>query len=131
MLLSNPRFERHTVTSPVETEQIAPTILSELGLDPGKLDAVQLEGTQVLPGLSPGPDGRQLTFRTGAQNKINTAIKKGGAKPESAPPFVFEGMDCAERACCHVSVYSAAAALREGKNARRLAIIEWAVVLYE
>jgi arylsulfatase A-like enzyme len=40
-----------TVSSPVETTQIAPTILESLGLDPNKLMAVQIEGTQVLPGL--------------------------------------------------------------------------------
>jgi hypothetical protein len=51
MLLSNPSFSARTVTSPVETYQIAPTILAVLGLDPNALDAVQDEGTQVLPGL--------------------------------------------------------------------------------
>jgi len=40
-----------TVTSPVETAQVAPTILAALGLDPGKLIAVQKEGTQILPAL--------------------------------------------------------------------------------
>ena len=35
----------------VETTQIAPTILQLLGLDPDALQAVQREGTQVLPGL--------------------------------------------------------------------------------
>ena len=35
----------------METAQIAPTILVALGLDPEKLDAVRVEGTQVLPGL--------------------------------------------------------------------------------
>ena len=35
----------------VETTQIAPTILRLLGLDPSELQAVQKEGTQVLPGL--------------------------------------------------------------------------------
>jgi hypothetical protein len=49
MLLSNPSFAPRTITSPVETSQIAPTILAALGLDPGSLQAVQLEGTQVLP----------------------------------------------------------------------------------
>ncbi len=39
------------MTSPVETYQIAPTLLAVLGLDPNELDAVQDEGTQVLPGL--------------------------------------------------------------------------------
>ena len=34
-----------------ETTQVAPTILQLLGLDPGSLQAVQQEGTQVLPGL--------------------------------------------------------------------------------
>jgi hypothetical protein len=51
MLLSNPSFSARTVTSPVETYQIAPTILAVLGLDPSKLDAVREERTQVLPGL--------------------------------------------------------------------------------
>jgi hypothetical protein len=49
MLLSNPNFKAKTVTNPVETEQVAPTILAVLGLDPGKLDSVRNEGTQVLP----------------------------------------------------------------------------------
>ena len=34
-----------------ETTQVAPTILQLLGLDPGSLQAVQQEGTPVLPGL--------------------------------------------------------------------------------
>ena len=34
----------------VETTQVAPTILQLLGLDPNSLQAVQQEGTQVLPG---------------------------------------------------------------------------------
>jgi hypothetical protein len=40
-----------TITSPVETTQIAPTILALLGLDPNALQAVQIEHTQVLPGI--------------------------------------------------------------------------------
>jgi hypothetical protein len=36
------------VTTPVETTQIAPTILKLLGLDPNELTAVQAEGTQTL-----------------------------------------------------------------------------------
>jgi len=51
MLLSNPSFSARTVTSPVETYQIAPTILAVLGFDPNSLDAVREERTQVLPGL--------------------------------------------------------------------------------
>jgi hypothetical protein len=51
MLLSNPCLRRSTISSPVETAQVAPTILLALGLDPGKLQAVREEGTQVLPGL--------------------------------------------------------------------------------
>jgi len=58
MLLSNPSFSRKRVTSPVETAQIAPTILAALGLDPDKLISVRREGTQVLPGL--GPDDGTL-----------------------------------------------------------------------
>jgi Type I phosphodiesterase / nucleotide pyrophosphatase len=36
----------------VETTQIAPTILDLLGLDPDALQAVRIEGTQVLPGIA-------------------------------------------------------------------------------
>jgi hypothetical protein len=59
MLLSNPNFQQQTVTSPVETAQIAPTILAALGLDPGALQSVQQEGTQVLPGFQPSQNNSQ------------------------------------------------------------------------
>jgi hypothetical protein len=51
MLVSNPGFDPTTVTTPVQTTQVAPTILQALGLNPGSLQAVKKEGTQVLPGL--------------------------------------------------------------------------------
>jgi hypothetical protein len=51
MLLSNPSFSKRTITSPVETAQVAPTILKALDLDPNDLQSVQLEHTQVLPGV--------------------------------------------------------------------------------
>ena len=38
-------------TKEVTTAQVAPTILKELGLDPGKLQAVKKEHTKVLPNL--------------------------------------------------------------------------------
>jgi len=52
LLISNPGIGASTVTSFVETTQVAPTILQALGLDPNSLDAVQKEGTPVLPGLN-------------------------------------------------------------------------------
>ena len=39
------------VHASVETTQVAPTILRLLGLDPSALQAVQIEGTKVLPGI--------------------------------------------------------------------------------
>jgi hypothetical protein len=39
------------VRTSVNTTQIAPSILQLLGLDPKQLKAVQIEKTQVLPGL--------------------------------------------------------------------------------
>jgi hypothetical protein len=39
------------IGAPVETTQIAPTILSLLGLNPKDLQAVRIEGTKVLPSL--------------------------------------------------------------------------------
>jgi arylsulfatase A-like enzyme len=58
LLLSNPHLEAKTVTSPVETMQLAPTILQALGLPPSRLEGVRLEGTSVLPGLPFAEDGR-------------------------------------------------------------------------
>src|SRR5215831_13411621 len=51
LLVSKPGMSARTVTSFVETTQVAPTILQALGLDPNLLQAVQIEGTPVLPGL--------------------------------------------------------------------------------
>jgi hypothetical protein len=39
-----------TNAQPVRTFQVAPTILSDLGLNPNQLDSVRTEGVQVLPG---------------------------------------------------------------------------------
>jgi hypothetical protein len=52
LLVSNPSLHERTITSFVETTQVAPTILKLLGLNPWDLDAVRKEGTPVLPGLS-------------------------------------------------------------------------------
>jgi hypothetical protein len=51
MLVSNPGLRGNTVTIPVTTMQVAPTILKALGLNPGALQSVQIEGTEVLPKL--------------------------------------------------------------------------------
>lgn len=51
LLVSNPRFQPKTVTTTVQTLQIAPTILEALGLDPNQLLAVQFEHTQLLPAV--------------------------------------------------------------------------------
>jgi hypothetical protein len=50
LLLSNPFLTPRSFISPVQTKQVAPTILRVLGLDPNALQAVQIEGTPVLPG---------------------------------------------------------------------------------
>jgi arylsulfatase A-like enzyme len=52
MLVANPGLPATTISSPVKTAQVAPTILKALGLDPLSLQAVREEGTQILPGLS-------------------------------------------------------------------------------
>ena len=40
------------IRAAVQTSQVAPTVLTALGIAPDKLKAVQLEGTQVLPALN-------------------------------------------------------------------------------
>jgi hypothetical protein len=49
MLLSNPSLRGQTVTIPVTTMEVAPTILKALGLNPSALESVREEGTEVLP----------------------------------------------------------------------------------
>ena len=51
LLVSNPSIRARSVTSFVETTQVAPTVLKLLGLNPRSLDAVRVEGTPVLPGF--------------------------------------------------------------------------------
>ena len=62
MVVSGPGIPVQVESTSVETTQVAPTILALLGLNPNALTAVQIEGTQVLPGLG-GPSGRTLTVR--------------------------------------------------------------------
>jgi hypothetical protein len=51
LIIANPHVDKGTISTPVQTEQIAPTILRLLDLDPNKLQAVGIEHTQQLPGL--------------------------------------------------------------------------------
>jgi len=51
LLVSFPGLGRSLIKFPVQTSQIAPSILTLLGLNPNSLDAVRLEKTPVLPGL--------------------------------------------------------------------------------
>jgi len=52
LLLSHPEFEPKRLSTPVETIQIAPTILKALGLNPRSLESVRIEGTGVLPAIN-------------------------------------------------------------------------------
>jgi len=51
ILVSNSSFSPSTITTPVQTAQVAPTVLQALGLNPASLQGVQQQGTQVLPGI--------------------------------------------------------------------------------
>jgi hypothetical protein len=51
ILVSNPSLRPTTVTTPVTTMEVAPTILKALGLDPEALQSVQQEGTATLPSV--------------------------------------------------------------------------------
>jgi hypothetical protein len=56
LIVSNPNLSARVVKTPVSTSQVAPTILQLLGLDPNSLQAVQKEGTTVLPALKLGEE---------------------------------------------------------------------------
>lgn len=51
LIVSHPGLGRKVVKSPVETTQVAPTILEALGIDPEELLAVRKEKTTPLPAL--------------------------------------------------------------------------------
>jgi arylsulfatase A-like enzyme len=51
MVVSGPGIKSQVESTSVETTQVAPTVLSLLGLDPSALSAVRIEGTQILPGI--------------------------------------------------------------------------------
>jgi predicted AlkP superfamily pyrophosphatase or phosphodiesterase len=51
LLLSLPGLDGRSIKFPVQTTQVAPTILKALGLDPHALKSVQIEKTPFLPGL--------------------------------------------------------------------------------
>src|SRR6266705_2618468 len=55
LLLSNPGLSPRMIKTPVQTTQVAPTILQILGIDAESLQAVRQEKTAVLPGLFAGP----------------------------------------------------------------------------
>ena len=52
LLVAHPKFSRLEIKFPVQTSQIAPSILKALGLKPDDLDAVRIEKTPDLPGLN-------------------------------------------------------------------------------
>ena len=58
LLLSMPGLRAARINVPVFNQQVAPTILRALGLDPDELDAVRAEHVQVLPFLFSGDDDR-------------------------------------------------------------------------
>lgn len=62
LLVSGAGIRPSINSDPVETTQIAPTILSLLGLDPQSLQAVRQEGTRTLPVTgSTSPSGNRFT----------------------------------------------------------------------
>jgi hypothetical protein len=51
LLVANPHLKEGSIATPVQTTEIAPTILLLLDLDPQSLKAVQIEQTPILPGF--------------------------------------------------------------------------------
>jgi len=57
LIVSNPGLNAKVIKTPVATSQVAPTILSALGLDPEALNSVSVEKTRELPGLGQRNNG--------------------------------------------------------------------------
>jgi hypothetical protein len=77
IIVSNPKLAPQTIKSPVQTKQLAPTMLQLLGLNPFALQAVVQEHTTALPGLDAAflsidaPLLSRLTFGTGAAAQVS------------------------------------------------------------
>lgn len=56
LLLSWPEWKAQQIKTPVSNQQVAPTILKLLGLDPDQLDAVRKEQITILPFISRDDD---------------------------------------------------------------------------
>ena len=56
LLVSFPTFSQQTVKTPTSNQQVAPTILKFLGMDPSELQAVRKEQIKVLPFLFQNDD---------------------------------------------------------------------------
>jgi hypothetical protein len=54
LLISNPKLKPRAIRTPVQTTQVAPSILQVLGVPPQSLQSVLKEGTAVLPNLFAG-----------------------------------------------------------------------------
>src|SRR5262249_34480094 len=83
LLVSNPTLKQQTVQDAVQTTQVAPTILSLLGFDPNALQAVQMEKTALLPGLS-----FQAPVPAPAPTPTPT-LPLPGTGPDNAPGLTF------------------------------------------
>jgi hypothetical protein len=51
VFVSNSKLEKRQISQKVTTQQVGPTILKALGLDPKELQGVVAEGTEVLEGF--------------------------------------------------------------------------------
>jgi hypothetical protein len=56
LMLSNPLLKARQVKTSVLTQQVAPTILRTLRLDPDRLDSVRMEQIPVLPFVFSGDE---------------------------------------------------------------------------
>jgi len=52
LLVAHPWLQQSVASAQVSTAQVAPTVLALLGISPSRLDAVKLEGTEPLPGMT-------------------------------------------------------------------------------
>jgi len=78
IVVSNPQLSPQTIKTPVTTAQIAPTILTLLGLNPFSLQAVLIEQTKVLPGFDPAQAGLSPPF---SPSKLTSIVHLTRADP--------------------------------------------------
>ena len=100
LLVSIPGLDAATVSTATSNQQVAPTILEALGLDPSELKAVQLEQIHTLPGAARRRPAKRLNLShdpIGTDMEVAAAPGEARGKEGAAPDPADQQVACREQ----------------------------------